>query len=93
MPRAVSIGGRRWHSWRGSWRQGALLAARRSAPTVMLTLPVAIAVHTAFLGAPGWLTPDKWPGHLVPITLLSFLVAVTTLVLMVIWWRKQKGMG
>jgi hypothetical protein len=53
----------------------ALTGVRRSQVWVIL-LPAVAAVHTAFLGARNWIAPGKWPGHLVPITLWSFLAAV-----------------
>ncbi len=34
------------------------------------------AVHVLAIGYPSWSQPDTWPGHLPPITLLSFLIAV-----------------
>lgn len=33
------------------------------------------ALHVAFWGAPGWVTPHRWHGYLPPITLISFIVA------------------
>ncbi|MFN3168182.1 MAG: hypothetical protein ACE37H_14060 [Phycisphaeraceae bacterium] len=42
------------------------------------------AVHVAAMGWPGWLEPSAWPGGLPPITLWSFVVALTGLVLGVI---------
>jgi hypothetical protein len=30
-------------------------------------------VHAALLGYTGWFEPAKWPGHMIPITLLSFV--------------------
>lgn len=35
-----------------------------------------IAIHLFVMGFKGWLTPDKWPGGMPPISLLSFIVAV-----------------
>ena len=37
------------------------------------------AFHCLFYGWSGWWTPDRWPGFLPPITLLSFLFAAGTL--------------
>ena len=38
------------------------------------------AVHVLAIGYPSWRQPDSWPGHLPPITLLSFLIAIGLLV-------------
>ena len=38
------------------------------------------AVHVLAIGSPSWSQPDSWPGHLPPITLLSFLIAIGLLV-------------
>jgi hypothetical protein len=37
------------------------------------------------MGAQTWLTPGKWPGYMLPITLLSFLAAVAMLVIVILW--------
>jgi hypothetical protein len=37
---------------------------------------VLVAAHVAFIGWSGWLDVAKWPGHLPPITLWSFAIAV-----------------
>jgi hypothetical protein len=34
------------------------------------------AVHVLAIGYPSWSQPNTWPGHLPPITLLSFVIAV-----------------
>jgi hypothetical protein len=57
-----------------------VVSATRSTLLALL-LPVAVVAHCALLGARNWLTPDKWPGYMVPITLLSALVALATAVL------------
>lgn len=38
------------------------------------------AIHVLAIGYPSWSQPDTWPGHLPPITLLSFLIAIGLLV-------------
>ena len=52
--------------WRGVQKLGLLALA--------LT-----AVHVAPIGFAGWLTPGEWPGHLPPITLVSFAMALVPL--------------
>jgi len=42
------------------------------------------AAHVALMGYAGWFTPERWPGYLPPITLLSFLVAFVS----ALWRRK-----
>jgi DMSO/TMAO reductase YedYZ heme-binding membrane subunit len=39
-----------------------------------------VAVHLVFLGLKGWLTPEKWPSGLVPISLIAFVMAVLPLI-------------
>jgi hypothetical protein len=43
---------------------------------------VTAAGHVLVMGVAGWLTPDKWPGKMPPITLLAFLTALLPLL-----WR------
>jgi hypothetical protein len=38
------------------------------------------ALHVLALGYPSWIDPVHWPGHLPPISMLSFLVAVGFLI-------------
>jgi hypothetical protein len=33
-----------------------------------------VAVHLITMGIKGWITPATWPGYLLPISLLSFLI-------------------
>ena len=49
------------------------LVTRRAQPG---WLALAVGVHAMFPGYAGWFTPEKWPGHLPPITLISFVVAL-----------------
>jgi len=51
---------------------------------------LAIAAHCTLLGARGWLTPSKWPGHLVPITLISSLTAIAAMVVAFAVWRRTR---
>ena len=41
---------------------------------------ILVAVHLVVLGLKGWLTPEKWPAGLIPISLVAFVVAVIPLV-------------
>lgn len=43
----------------------------------LAVLAFASGLHAALLGYAGWFTPALWPGRLVPITLISFLLGVT----------------
>ena len=38
-----------------------------------------VAIHLMALGLKGWLTPEKWPAGLVPISLIAFVAAVIPL--------------
>ena len=58
---------------------GALSAgAAKRATGFAILLPIAVFGHTTLLGAANWLTPAKWPGYMIPITLLSAVAALTT---------------
>lgn len=51
---------------------------------------VSTAAHVGFMGYPSWFKPETWPGHLPPITLLSFVVAAVAL----LWpWRSGRPIG
>jgi DMSO/TMAO reductase YedYZ heme-binding membrane subunit len=39
-----------------------------------------VVVHLIVLGMKGWLTPEKWPAGLIPISLVAFIFAVIPLV-------------
>ena len=45
--------------------------------------PLAIALHQFFLGASGWLKWHEWFGHMPPISLIGFVVAMVTFVLQI----------
>jgi hypothetical protein len=62
----------------------AVLMVRKRGSAIAV-LPFAVALHTSFMGAQTWLTPGKWPGYMLPITLLSFLAAVAMLVIVILW--------
>lgn len=38
-----------------------------------------VSVHVVALGLKGWLTPEKWPAGMVPISLIAFVAAVVPL--------------
>jgi DMSO/TMAO reductase YedYZ heme-binding membrane subunit len=38
-----------------------------------------VAIHLVTLGLKGWLTPEKWPAGMVPISLIAFVAAVVPL--------------
>ena len=48
---------------------------------LIVTALVLLLFHTAFIGLPGWLTPEKWNGGMPPITLLAFLTGLIVLAL------------
>lgn len=54
---------------------------------------LAIATHCTLLGARGWFTPSKWPGYMVPITLLSALTALVAAILSILALRKMGDAG
>ena len=53
----------------GGWRW------KRSQRVGYLAL-LLVSFHLVVLGLKGWLTPDKWPAGLVPISLIGFVAAV-----------------
>ena len=38
-----------------------------------------VIAHVFIMGVKGWLTPSAWPGYLLPISLVSFLVLIAAL--------------
>ena len=61
--------------------------ARRRA-VAAAALPLAVTLHCTALGARNWLLPSKWPGHLVPITLICAATAVVAAVATMAWARR-----
>jgi len=57
----------------GSWRW------KRSQRAGYLALTL-VVVHLVVLGLKGWLTPEKWPAGLVPISLVACVIALIPLV-------------
>jgi len=51
---------------------------------VLGVIGLIVGVHAAVLGFAGWFAPWTWPGYMVPITLISFLLGVVALVLGVV---------
>lgn len=60
-------------------------AEPNSQPSLGISIPlrwlgrgmlILVALHVAFMGYEGWLTPEKWHGGLPPITLVSCLAVV-----------------
>lgn len=68
------------------------LSAKEKEPTegvqkgvrVVGIVALLVAFHALLQGVSGWLDPGKWPGGLPPITLISFVLGVSTL-LVVVW--------
>ena len=56
----------------GGWRW------KRSQRVGYLALSL-VAIHLVALGLQGWLTPERWPAGLVPISLIAFVAAVIPL--------------
>ena len=56
---------------------------------VILIAMVFTAAHFFFMGYQGWLTPQKWPGGLPPITLISFVIFIISYIINLIG-RKWK---
>lgn len=56
----------------GGWRW------KRSQRVGYLALSL-VAFHLVALGLKGWLTPERWPAGLVPISLIAFVAAVIPL--------------
>ncbi len=53
-------------------------AWRRTQRTAVIALGVGLA-HVVVLGWRTWLTPERWPGHLPPLTAISVAVATLSL--------------
>lgn len=47
-------------------------------------------VHAMLLGYAGWFTPATWPGHMIPITLISFAAGALALGA-ALWPRRSRG--
>ncbi len=45
---------------------------------------VFVMLHVAIMGAAGWLKPEGWPGGLLPISLIAFVVILVTLLIRII---------
>lgn len=43
-----------------------------------------VAAHLLVMGINGWLTPNEWPGGLLPISLIAFVVVALTILLKII---------
>jgi hypothetical protein len=39
-----------------------------------------VVIHVFIMGISGWLTPAEWPGYLLPISLICFLILMSTLI-------------
>jgi hypothetical protein len=50
-------------------------------------IPIFIAGHLLFMGAKGWITPEKWYGYLFPISLISFILLLIYILKM---WKFRK---
>ena len=63
-----------------------MLSAKKAAPrrTWLLTLAgsLGLLLHLLFRGAPGWPNVAGWYGHMPPISLLGFLLAVAATILL-----------
>ncbi len=59
-----------------------------------LSLPAAISLHCAALGAGGWFTPTQWPGFMPPITLICAITAAVAACAACVWgWRTTARIG
>jgi len=65
-------------------RNNAVLIRRRR---FLLLSCLFVGIHLVAMGSGGWLTVAKWHGGLPPISLLSFVFAVVSLVL---FWRAEE---
>jgi len=48
-----------------------------------------VVAHLVILGWKGWLTPQKWPGYIPPISLVAVVAALMPL-LVKRWWVREK---
>jgi hypothetical protein len=48
-------------------------------PAKMGSLAFVSGLHAALLGYAGWFQPATWPGHMIPITLISFVAGSVAL--------------
>lgn len=49
--------------------------------TLQILATILIGAHVTAMGLSGWLTPDKWNGGMPPISLVSFILAIISLLL------------
>jgi hypothetical protein len=67
----------RYHIAEGvAWRHFPLFILNK---VVSMAAVFFVAIHLVALGLKGWLTPEKWPAGLVPISLIAFVAAVLPL--------------
>lgn len=63
----------------GKGRKGSSAPATATFPLALIAFVTGL--HAAAPSLPGWLDPASWPGHLPPITLISFLIGAVALAL------------
>ena len=49
-----------------------------------------LGVHLFSMGISGWLMPTKWPGYLLPISLIAFLLLISSIVIFSMQNEKNK---
>jgi hypothetical protein len=59
--------------------------------TLTLLAGTLVAVHLFAMGFDGWLAVQKWNGGMPPITLLSFLLVISSLI--VFLWAKERNVS
>ena len=47
-----------------------------------------VLIHVFVMGFKGWLSPNEWPGYLLPISLVAFIICLTAII--VAWYNKRK---
>ena len=52
-----------------------------------------VITHVFIMGIKGWLTPNEWPGYLLPISLVAFLICLAAIMLSAYNKRKEVGKG
>lgn len=50
-----------------------------------------VLVHVFIMGINGWLSPSEWPGYLLPISLVAFIVCLISIIVSGYYTRKLNG--
>lgn len=54
-------------------QRGKLIVPESIKKVIRTLIPFFIVAHLFTMGFKGWITPNKWPGYLIPISLIAFV--------------------